>query len=163
MDDDSISTGHIIPAGYKLKHVLRMYNTGGGVAIIYKSGFMTWQLENKDIRIDESISQQWHSISLSPCRLSPSTKHQKGFTTSKFLVEFADLMDTVAMDMLNMLIAGDFNLHMDNESNNDMKCFVDILKAADLTQQVEDPIHAAGHTIDLLITCSSDEFLKNNK
>ena len=34
-----------------------------------------------------------------------------GFTTSEFLVEFVDLMDSVAMDTSNMLIAGDYNLH----------------------------------------------------
>ena len=61
------------------------------------------------------------------------------------------------MDTSNMLIAGDFNLHMDNELNNDTKRFVDILEAADLTRHVEDPTHAAGHTIYLFITRSSDD------
>ena len=53
--------------------------------------------------------------------------------------------------------------YTDNESNNDTKRFGDILKAADLTQHVEDPTHPAGHTINFLITRSSDKFLKNIK
>ena len=65
------------------------------------------------------------------------------------------------MDTSNTLIAGDFYLHIDNESNKDTKRLVDILKAADLTQHVEDQTYAAGHIIDLLITRSSVEFLKN--
>ena len=92
-------------------------------------------------------------------RSPPNTKN--GFTTSEFLVEFADLMDVMAMDTSKTLIAGDFYLHIDNESNNDTKCLVDILKAADLTQHVEDPTYAAGHMIDILVTRSSVEFLKN--
>ena len=128
--------------------------------------FVTRQLEMPKTKTFElmslHVSNGTQSVRLLVVyRSPPNTKN--GFTTSEFLVEFADLMDTVGMDMSNMLIAGDFNLYMDNESNNDTKHFVDILKAADLTQQVEDPIHAAGHTIDLLITRSFCEFLKNIK
>ena len=52
---------------------------------------------------------------------------------------------------------------MDNESNKGKKRFGDILKVADLTQHVEDQTQPAGHTINLLITRSSDKFLKNIK
>ena len=56
-----------------------------------------------------------------------------------------------------MLIAGDFNMHMDEGSNH----FWAILKAADLTQHVEERTHTAGHTVDLLTSRSADTFLEN--
>ena len=70
-------------------------------------------------------------------------------------------MGSMAMDTSKLLIAGDFNFHMDNISNNDTRRFFDLLEVADLKQHVEGPTHIAGHTIDLLITRSSNTFLNN--
>ena len=67
----------------------------------------------------------------------------------------------MAMDTSNLWIAGDFNMHMDEGSQNDTKHFLAILKAADLTQHVEERRHTAGRTIDLLTTRSADTFLAN--
>ena len=38
------------------------------------------------------------------------------------------------MDTSNVLVAGDFNFHMDDESNNDTRRVLDLLKAGDLSQ-----------------------------
>ena len=67
------------------------------------------------------------------------------------------------MDTSNVLVAGDFNFLMDNISNNDTRRFLDLLEVADLKQHVEGPTHVAGHTIDLLITRSSNIFLNNTR
>ena len=83
------------------------------------------------------------------------------YTASEFLVEFAHLMDIMAMDRSNVLIVGDFIFHMDDETNNETGRFIDLLKAGDRTQHIEGPTHVAGHTIGLLITRSSDAFLDN--
>ena len=69
------------------------------------------------------------------------------------------LLDTMGMDTSNLLIAGDFNMHMDEGSNTDTKHFLAFLKAADLTQHVEE--NTVGHTIYLLISRSADTFLGN--
>ena len=94
-------------------------------------------------------------------RPPPNTKN--GYTTSEFLSEFSQLMDSMAMDTSNLLVAGDFNFHMNNISNNDTRRFLDLLEVADLNQHVEGPTHVAGHTIDLLITRSSNTFLNNTR
>ena len=121
--DDS-STG-ITPVGYQLLLDPRVHGTGGGVTVIYKSTFMTRQLDtpNADIQI------QWLSFysSYHIYRSPPNTKN--GYTTSEFLAGFAHLM---AMDTTNLLIAGDFNLHMDDESNNDTRRFLDQMHQTDV-------------------------------
>ena len=86
---------------------------------------------------------------------------KNGYTTSEFLAEFSQLMDSMAMDTSNLLVAGDFNFHMDNISNNNTRRFLDLLEVADLKQHVECPTRVAGPTIDLLITQSSNTFLNN--
>ena len=163
--NDSISTGRITPAGYQLLHVPRAHGTGGGVAVVYKSTFVTRQLDIPNAKTFELMGLHISNGSQSTrlivvYRPPPNTKN--GYTTSEFLAEFSQLMDIMAMDTPNVLVAGDFNFHMDNISNNDTRRFLDLLEVADLKQHVEGPTHVAGHTIDLLITRSSNTFLNNN-
>ena len=65
------------------------------------------------------------------------------------------------MDTSNLLIASEFDFHLDDKPHNDNRRCIDLLKPGVLTQHVEGPTHVAGHTIDLLITRSSDAFLNN--
>ena len=60
------------------------------------------------------------------------------------------------MDTSYLLIADDFNLHMGDEANIGTRRFIDLLIAG---EHIEGPTYVAGHTIDLLITRSSDAFL----
>ena len=162
--NDSISTGRITPAGYQLLHVPRAHGTGGGVAVVYKSTFVMRQLDTPNAKTFELMGVH---ISNGPqstrpivvYRPPPNTKN--GYTTSEFLSEFSQLKDSMAMDTSNLLVAGDFYFHIDNISNNDTRRFLDLLEVAYLKQHVEGPTHVAGHTIDLLITRSSNTFLNN--
>ena len=54
--DDSVSTGCITPAGYQLRHSKRKCSIGGGVTVVYKSGFVTCLLELPKTRTFESMS-----------------------------------------------------------------------------------------------------------
>ena len=65
------------------------------------------------------------------------------------------------MDTCKVLVAGDVNFRMDNESNNDTKRFLDLLNAGYLTQNLEGRTHDAEHTVNLLTTRSSDAFRNN--
>ena len=51
-----------------------------------------------------------------------------------------------------LLIAGDFNFHLDDLNNKHAKRFVDILDGFGLQQHVKGPTHNKGHTLDLIIT-----------
>ena len=63
----------------------------------------------------------------------PLPNNKNGYTTSEFLIEFAHLMDSMAMDTSNLLlIAGDFNLHMDDDSNNNTRHFFDQMHQTDV-------------------------------
>ena len=167
--NDSISTGRITPAGYQLLHVPRVHGIDGCVAVVYKSTFVTRQLDTPNAKTFElmglHISNGPQSTRLIVVyRPPPNTKN--GYATSEFLAEFSQLMDSMAMDTSNVLVAVDFNFHMDNISNNDTRRFLDLLEVADLYQHVEDPTivcptDVAGHTIDFLITRLSNSFLNN--
>ncbi|XP_051791360.1 uncharacterized protein LOC127529974 [Erpetoichthys calabaricus] len=51
-----------------------------------------------------------------------------------------------------LLIVGDFNFHIDNQCDQKVKEFMNLLDSFDLRQLVNQPTHKAGHTLDLVIT-----------
>ena len=59
-----------------------------------------------------------------------------------------------------ILIAGDFNIHVDDIKNVDAVTFLDVLESFGLQQHVTQPIHVLGHTLDLIISRYFDNLLK---
>ena len=77
----------------------------------------------------------------------------------KFLDEFTNFLEELAVDRSKILIAGDFNFHVDDQSDGNAKKFLRLLDAFDYTQFVKDPTHKHGHTLDLLITRFEDNLV----
>ena len=61
----------------------------------------------------------------------------------------------------NILIVGDFNFHYEDPLNADASRFRDILSIHSLCQHVSGPTHMDGHTLDLVITKSTDNLVFN--
>ena len=58
---------------------------------------------------------------------------------------------------MNIVITGDFNVHMDELDCRHTKTMNDILFSASLKQHIDEPTHIRGHTLDLLITWDFQE------
>ena len=56
-----------------------------------------------------------------------------------------------------LIIAGDFNFHFNDQSDIDTKRFIDMLETFGSKQHVTAPTHCSNHTLDLLITRSSND------
>ena len=52
----------------------------------------------------------------------------------------------------DIILTGDFNIHMDNTSNNYANQFKDLLSTHGLIQHITAPIHRYGHCLELMIT-----------
>ena len=61
-----------------------------------------------------------------------------------------------------LVIAGDFNIHMDVPSNSDTKKMQTLLHSMNLINHVSVPTHVSGHTLDLIITRSDGELNVSN-
>ena len=68
-------------------------------------------------------------------------------------------LETVILSPEPLLICGDFNIHVDVANNHDASAFLDILGSMALEEHVHFATHEHGHTLDLLITRSSDSVL----
>ena len=70
-----------------------------------------------------------------------------------FFDEFSSYLEDIVMALGILLIAGDFNFHVDCLCDNDAKNFEEIV----LQQHVQVPTHESGHTLDLVITRSNND------
>ena len=136
--------------GYKLSVANRKNKMGGGIALTcrsevkmrkLKSGttnsfeFGIWQLMFKNITM--------HAIGI--------YRPQWMSTCAQFLTGFFQFMEDTMPELSNIIIMGDFNLHV-NENNATTTDFKDSLFAMGLEQHVTFSTHVAGNSLDLVIT-----------
>ena len=80
--------------------------------------------------------------------------YRPGSDIDTFLSEFTAILETVAAYNCNVVITGDFNIHVDDASDRGARRFLDLLESFGLSQFVTGPTHKQGHTLDLVITRS---------
>ena len=73
-----------------------------------------------------------------------------------FLDEFSSLLEHLTLARDHLLIAGDFNIHVDNVASIEAANFLELLDSHNLTQHIHCPTHVKGHTLDLLLTRQDD-------
>lgn len=81
-------------------------------------------------------------------------------SASVCLNEFSQFLENVVMCAeVICVISGDFKLHLDDIRNNDTTRLMDLLETFSLSQHASGSTHQSGHTLDLIINCSSDDFV----
>ena len=81
--------------------------------------------------------------------------------TSIFFKEFEDMLQRINSQNGKRLIMGDLNIHVDNKLSSDTKRFEELLINYDLKQQIDEPTHDKGHTLDVVITENNDSNIIN--
>jgi exonuclease III len=84
-----------------------------------------------------------------------TTKTRKPVSFSDFLTDLDTLLSLAATTPHEFLITGDFNLHLDESENPQVKQFLSALNSTNLTQHVSFPTHRDHHILDLVITATS--------
>ena len=60
-----------------------------------------------------------------------------------------------------LLVTGDFNYHIDDNQSRESAQFLQIVKSLNLEQHISEPTHVGGHTLDLVLTRSSDDIIQS--
>ena len=125
---------------------------GGGLAIISTISIKITLLEQGQKSSFEyavwKVSTRNSSITLLAIYHPPTqTNHS---THPVFLDEFADYMENFLMTNNNIVITGDFNLHIDNDKDPEAQLFIDMMVALGLDCHVDFPTHENGHSLDLV-------------
>ena len=147
-----------------MMHVPRNGCQGGGVGLLYNR-FYKMELQ---IAANYSSFESMEILLKLPAtalrivvlyRPPPFTKN--GLKAGVFFKEFSGLLEQLVMSSGNLLLLGDFNLHVDDETNVQAATFLNLLDSYNLIQHVIGPTHKDYHTIDLVITREYENIIKN--
>ena len=75
-----------------------------------------------------------------------------GTTTTMFLDDITELFMTCIPKYDNIMLLGNFNMHIEDISNADSIIFNDTMEALGLIQHVKSPTHKQGNTLDLIFS-----------
>ena len=155
----TISQFRSLLSGYDVLSCPRRSRKGGGTAVIARQNlnvklnkngsFTSFEAMDLDVRVGSDF------IRLIVVYRPPPSKKNKA-TSNTFFAEFGTLLESAVVSPGRLLILGDFNFHMEDETDRDAIKFNELLSSLDLVQHVQGPTHDRGHTLDLVITRSSE-------
>ena len=126
---------------------------GGGIALVRKKSLNTKQLEQGNKPTIKYA--MWKTIaSNTPIHLiglyhPPPTD---GTTTTMILDEIPELLMTIIPKYDNIMLLGNFNMHIEDISNADSIIFNDKTEALVLIQHVKSPTHRQQNILDLIFS-----------
>ena len=142
--------------GFSFLHVPRHGRPGGGVGLFISDALSFWQIS---LPHQSGIEAICCTAATGPgtSRFTILNLYRPPGSDTVFPDGFQNILSSLTTTCLNLVITGDFNLHIDTSSRC-TKVFHDILSSFDLQQLVSFPTHSHGHTLDLLIASSACTF-----
>jgi len=120
----------------------------GGLAIVYRDNIQFKKiLLNLDVTTFEYLLvMSQHIILLSIYR--PTSRS----VNALFMDELTAVLERLALYRRQIVVCGDFNIHVDDLGNTYGTRLLQLLESFDCVQHVNLPTHTAGHILDLVIT-----------
>ena len=148
-DITSANLSEITPPGY---------SRGGGLGFFVKDGLDASVVSTKTYTTFENflikISKNKESFYFLNIYRPPSS------STPAFFEHFQSFLEDIHPTTENLAIIGDFNLHLDTTCSNS-KTFHSMINSFDLIQKVNFPTHIHAHTLDQVLTKSSNDNISN--
>ncbi|KAJ8375898.1 hypothetical protein SKAU_G00064780 [Synaphobranchus kaupii] len=152
---DYYALNQATPTNYCYIAKPRSSGRGGGIAVLHKQSLSVTEL---DLNLPPMSTFEYLALSL-PNSITAILLYRPPKTHPSFLSELSELL-TIASSLSNrLLLTGDFNIHVDLPNSPLTPDFLSLLDCFHLTQHINFPTHAKGHTLDLV--CSSSLPLSN--
>ena len=155
--DTSDVTALLKTYGYKLIHNRRKNRdkeTGGGVGVLLKSS-----MKHKHMNFKSFSSFEMTVVKMFRSRGKPlllvCIYRLLFVSVTIFLEEIVKLLELLASSAEDVLLAGDINLHMDENDHYSLR-FKEIMDSFNLIQHIDFPTHKQGHTLDIVATFDGD-------
>lgn len=152
---DATTRKAITPPGYQLLDVPRTTGRGGGVALLAKDALT---LKKQKVSV-ETTSYECMEVLVDGSGLiriliiyRPPSSTKTGKPPSIFFEEFTKHLDYLCTASGKLVILGDFNFHLDQLENDDVKSLQNIIEMFNLNQHVKASTHTKGHILDLVMT-----------
>ena len=149
----------------KLANVNKINRKGGGIALVYCNHLKVRHLEDANRMSFEyaiwGLEHKGTKVTIMAIYIPPySTINQA--TAQSFFKEFIDWMET-KLNEYNIIVLGDFNIHINNDQDADANRFKDIMEALGLQQHVSFSMHRYGNTYLINTSLSNGVFAANWK
>ena len=79
----------------------------------------------------------------------PPPNKKDGLTINLFFDELSDFLERETSSACDIIILGDFNVHLDTANRDDTVRMKQMLQSLNLDQHVTEPTYVAGHILDL--------------
>ena len=140
--------------GYMLHHNRRKNRRkegGGGVGILLKTCVKFKKINYKQFSSFEHTIIQVPVTNRSNVLLI-SIYRVLFVPVSDFLHDIVTLFEMLVTTKENFILAGDVNIHMDEDGDTYTNKFKDILDSFNMIQHIDFPTHIQGHTLDVIVT-----------
>ncbi|XP_054892197.1 uncharacterized protein LOC129363891 isoform X2 [Poeciliopsis prolifica] len=138
------------PDGYSHISQPRSEGRGGGVAVLFRDKWLVSSVSAPSYKSFESTVLQIH-LSV-PTILA--TIYRPPESNKDFLNDFSSLLTLLWSLSPNIIVVGDFNIHMDKFSKTLTRDFYYLLDSFGMQQYVDVSTHSHGHILDL-VCCSA--------
>ncbi|PFX29714.1 putative RNA-directed DNA polymerase from transposon X-element [Stylophora pistillata] len=157
-DLDSVCIADLSRHGYLFKSFPRQSNrSGGGTGILFRDSFDATLLDGKEHNSFEF--SEWILKTTNRSIRIVAVYRPPNSSASVFLDEFSSYLENIVMCPEPLIIAGDFNFHMDLVHSNCAIRFKELLETFSLSQHVTMSTHISGHILDLIITRSTSDLI----
>ena len=148
-DDDPSVIQEVTPDTHTFYNVPRTDRQGGGIALMSHKSIVTRQIETTNFSSFEHGLFHLRARNIIFHILLVYRPPSSSFPL--FLTEFQELLGDI-FSLGNLILMGDFNVHMDDPSHSNTKKFQDVIDFFTFHQHVNFPTHESGHILDLVIT-----------
>ncbi len=149
--ETTASLADITPTGFSFHHKPRVGRRGGGVGLLVSTAL---KFSPISLPSQSSFEAICGSISNGNICFNILNIYRPPGSNSAFLDQFQETLSHLSSLPHNLVILGDFNIHIDTPSSQTTN-FLETLESFNLHQNVNFPTHILGHSLDLIITSST--------
>ena len=153
MDKAWVLTSELNRNGFHLDTSNQIGKRGEGLAIISRSYLKTRKImEGNQEMFQHAIWKvETHGNSVTCIVIyRPPYSSTNRETVTKFLDEFTEWLANISGSFSNMIVLGNFKVHINDENDNEAGIFEDTITALGFIQHVTFPTHQDGNILDLV-------------
>ena len=154
-DETWVAASECNKNGYKLDTVNRNNRRGGGIGLIYQETIKVVKCKSKKTQTFEHTICSIKANDTTSTVLvvyHPPYSDKAPITNAMFLDEVTDFLATFLVEHNNIIITGDFNIHVNDTNDPEAQIFLDTMVALGMDNHVNFATHNRGNTLDLVLT-----------
>ena len=149
-DEVWFQTSDLYRAGYRITKARRQGRTGGGIGLIHKLNVKANKISSGN---NETFEQAIWKLQTSNQTLHLCAIYRPPDTSEMlFIDDFMEFMADVIAEYCNLIVVGDFNIHINKENDPNASIFMDTMVALGLKQHTKGSMHRSGNCLDLVFT-----------